>query len=93
MPSVPEIAFRLGGNLAVMVPIALVSAQYEPTYAQSYPSCLWKSAMYDHRCGNYPGFTPDNPTPMDTFNSSMAVRHAVAGVGGGLRAGELSAPP
>jgi glucosylceramidase len=136
---------------AQQIPIALVSAQNEPNYAQGYPSCLWTSAMYDqfvgqylgpalskagmgtqilggtmsnnnsnadptvvtaimgdatakgfikvlgyqwgmeqfvkadigkysplhiwqteHRCGNYPGFTPSNPTPMDTFNSSMA---------------------
>ena len=38
------------------------AAKYKPLH-------MWQT---EHRCGNYPGFTPGNPTPMDTFNSSMA---------------------
>ena len=30
---------------------------------------IWQT---EHRCGNYPGFSVSNPTPMGSFNSTMA---------------------
>jgi glucosylceramidase len=30
---------------------------------------IWET---EHRCGNYPGFSVSNPTPMGSFNSTMA---------------------
>jgi glucosylceramidase len=38
------------------------AAKYSPLH-------IWQT---EHRAGNYPGFTPADPTPTDTFNATMA---------------------
>jgi glucosylceramidase len=44
--------------------------QFVSADANKYkPVHIWQT---EHRCGNYPNFTPSNPTPMDTYNSTMA---------------------
>ena len=50
---------------------AVDAAKYKPLH-------MWQT---EHRCGNYPGFTPGNPTPMDTLNGHLQFDHGAQRLG------------